>query len=195
MRKLLLHFTCALTLVGCSSRKLVAGDLLFHLSPQANAITSVTEGMIDHVAMVLNGDSVIEAVGRGVVVTHIDSLRNEQGCYLHARLKKKWLRQTDITATLTNARSYLGRRYDRLYLPTNEEIYCSELVQLSFVDREGKRLFTPIAMSFHDESGQITPYWQAFYKSHNMPVPEGEPGTNPNEMARRKQIKIIGKLK
>ena len=178
-----------LAAVSCQTQRLSTADLLFHVTPQANAITDVTPGMIDHVAIVLNGDSVIEAVGRGVVVTPIDSLRRQPGYYLIGRVKG-----VHRTASAAHARAYLGRPYDYLYLPDNEAIYCSELVQFSFVDKRGERLFVPIPMSFHDDTGQITDYWRRFYQERGMDVPEGQPGTNPGELSRRRQIRLVGRL-
>ena len=178
-----------LTVVSCQTHCLVTADLLFHVTPQSNAITDVTPGMVDHVAIVLNSDSVIEAVGRGVVITPIDSLRQQPGYYLIGRVKG-----VHRTLSIAHARTYCGRVYDYLYLPDNEAIYCSELVQFSFVDKHGKRLFEPIPMSFHDATGQITDYWKHFYKKYGMDVPEGQPGTNPGELSRRRQIRIIGRF-
>ncbi len=83
MRKL--YFLLLFTLVGCSP--LHTGDLLFHVVSQGNAITDVTPGMIDHVAIVMSPDSVIEAIGKGVKTTPIDSLRQQDGYYLMARVK------------------------------------------------------------------------------------------------------------
>lgn len=186
MRKL--YFLLLFTLVGCSP--LHTGDLLFHVASQGNAITDVTPGMIDHVAIVMSHDSVIEAVGKGVKTTPIDSLRQQDGYYLMARVKG-----ADSKQSLRNALQYLGRPYDRLYLPDNDAIYCSELVQLSFVDKHGKRLFSPIPMSFHDATGHITDYWIQFYAKHNMEVPEGELGTNPGELSQRREIRIKGRLR
>ena len=183
-----LYFLLLFTLVGCSP--LHTGDLLFHVVSQGNAITDVTPGMIDHVAIVMSPDSVIEAVGKGVKTTPIDSLRQQDGYYLMARVKG-----ADSKQSLRNALQYLGRPYDRLYLPENDAIYCSELVQFSFVDKHGKRLFAPIPMSFHDASGHITDYWIQFYAKHNMEVPEGELGTNPGELSQRREIRIKGRLR
>ena len=192
-RKLFTHASAIIVLclsaVSCQTHCLTTADLLFHVTPQSNAITDVTPGMIDHVAIVLNKDSVIEAVGRGVVITPIDSLRQQPGYYLIGRVKG-----VDRASSITHARTYLGRAYDYLYLPDNEAIYCSELVQFSFVDKHGNRLFEPIPMSFHDETGQITDYWRRFYKKRGMEVPEGQPGTNPGELSRRRQIRIVGQL-
>lgn len=170
-------------------KKLKCGDLLFHIVKESNAITDVTPGMIDHVAIYLGGDSVIEAVGRGVVITPLDSLCLQEGRYLVGRVGKL-CRKTSIK----NALTFLGRQYDRLYLPDNADIYCSELVQLSYVDKRGKPLFSTIPMSFHDKTGRITDYWIQFYAQYNMQVPEGLPGTNPGELSQRKSVKLLGLL-
>ena len=195
MKKLVLFLNAlaviilCLSTISCHTHRLTTADLLFHVTPQANAITDVTPGMIDHVAIVLNSNSVIEAVGRGVVITPIDSLRQQSGYYLIGRV-----RNVHRTWSVERARTYCGRPYDHFFLPDNEAIYCSELVQLSFVDKQGRCLFAPIPMSFHDDTGQITDYWRRFYAEHGMEVPEGRPGTNPGELSRRQQIRIIGRL-
>ena len=101
----------------------------------------------------------------------------------------------DAAQSVANARQYLGRKYDRLYLPDNEDIDCSELVQFSFIDTQGQRLFSSIPMSFHDASGRITDYWTNFYRQYNIAVPEGQPGTNPGELSQRKMVRIKGRLR
>ena len=185
----LIAVALCLSAISCQTQRLSTADLLFHVTPQSNAITDVTPGMIDHVAIVLHADSAIEAVGRGVVITPIDTLRQQPGYYLIGRVKG-----VHRPSSIAHARTYLGRPYDYLYLSNNEAIYCSELVQFSFVDKQGRRLFTPIPMSFHDATGQITDYWLNFYKDRGMDVPEGQPGTNPGELSQRPQIRIVGRL-
>ena len=182
-----LYFLLLFTLVGCSP--LHTGDLLFHVVSQGNAITDVTPGMIDHVAIVMSPDSVIEAVGKGVVITPLDSLFRQDGYYLAGRTS------TNKKTTIARSLTFLGRAYDYLYLPDNEEIYCSELVQCSYVDKKGNLLFSTIPMSFHDNTGNITSYWRDFYARHGMDVPEGEPGTNPAELSQRDNVKLLGRLK
>ncbi|MCH5307428.1 MAG: hypothetical protein J1E37_05055 [Prevotella sp.] len=177
-------------LLFTSCTTLHTGDLLFHVADKGNSITDVTPGMIDHVAIVFCRDSVIEAVGRGVTITPLDSLRSQQGYYIIGRVKG-----VDARCSVNNARQYLGRAYDYLYLADNDEIYCSELVQLSFVDKQRNRLFAPVPMSFHDASGQITPYWTQFYAQRGMQVPEGQPGTNPGELSCRHNVRLKGRLK
>ena len=166
------------------------GDLLFHVTKQSNAITDVTPGMIDHVAIYVGNKQVIEAIENGVTITPLIQLKKRgNGYYLIGNVIG-----ADYKKSVQNCFSYLGRKYDHLYLPDNDEIYCSELVELSFVDNNGNKIFSPIPMSFHDDNGQITPYWIQFYKLHRMEVPEGKPGTNPGELSRQENVKIMGRL-
>lgn len=182
---------CLLAALVSPAQQLRPGYLLFHVTQQENRITEVTPGMIDHVAIVLAADSVIEAIPRrGVVIRPVDSLRRQEGYYLVGRVK-----HADSKRTLQQAQRYLGRRYDYLFLPDNDDIYCSELVQLSFVDHKGRQLFDCIPMSFHDSTGRVTDYWTQFYARRGMTVPEGEPGTNPGELSKRKNVKLIGRLR
>ena len=176
-------------LVGCQSPQIRPADLLFHVSDTENAITAVTPAMIDHVAIVISRDSVIEAVGKGVVTTPLDSIRAQKGHYLVGRV-----RRADRRKSLENARLYLGRNYDWLYLPDNDAIYCSELVLLSFVDGRGQPIFKSVPMTFRDSTGQIPSHWLELYKRNGIAVPEGEAGSNPAELSQRKFVKIVGKL-
>lgn len=187
-KNILFLAVCCLAMVSCQTYR--AGDLLFHVASKGNAITDVTPGMIDHVAIVVSKDSVIEAVGCGVKTTPIDSLRRQEGYYLIGKVIG-----AERKASINQARQYIGRAYDPLFLKDNEDIYCSELVQFSFVDNQGKTIFTPIPMSFHDATGNITEYWKTFYEKRGLDVPEGEPGTNPSELSQRENVKITGRLR
>ena len=112
-RRWFVNLSCVVLLASCQS--LSTGDLLFHVVEKGNAITDVTPGMIDHVAIVISKDSVIEAVGAGVKTTPLDSLRQQEGYYQIGKV-----RGADPTLSVANARRFLGRPYDRLYLPDNE---------------------------------------------------------------------------
>lgn len=192
IRLLLLFMTLVVSACVSHSGKsedksLQPADLLFHVSDTTNEVTDVTSDMIDHVAIVLTTDTVIEAVSRGVVLTPIDSLRCQTGYYIIGKVTG-----VDIDATLQRARSFLGKPYDELFLPANDSIYCSELVQLAYVDAQGRLVFEPVPMSFHDSTGRVTDYWQAFYAARGMSVPEGWPGTNPAELSRRSIVRLTG---
>ena len=176
-------------LMGCGSLR--KGDLLFHVASKGNHITEVTPGMIDHVAICLGHDSVIEALPRqGVTTTPLHMvLSREEGYYIRGRV-----RGADGRRSTEQALRYLGLPYDSLYLEDNEAVYCSELVVMSLVDRRGRRLLQQVPMTFRDSTGQIGSYWQQFYSRQGMDVPEGAPGSNPSELSQRKRV-IIKKLK
>ena len=190
MKTLCLQVFAAILLASCMSPwPPRPADLLFHVAATENAITAVTPGMIDHVAIMISADSVIEAVGKGVVTTPLDSLRKQKGYYLYARV-----RHADRQRSIANARRFLGQPYDSLYLPDNEAVYCSELVLLSLVNKHGKPIFQPVPMTFRDSSGQIPSHWLELYERNGIAVPEGEAGSNPAELSQRKIVKIVGKL-
>ena len=174
------------------------GDLVFVLSESENAITAVTTGFdslpVDHVAIVhrIGGDNgplyLIEALPRnGAVLTPLDSLlKRTQGRVLTARVTG-----VDVQASVRHALQYVGRPYDFYYQPADSAIYCSELVQLSYVDSTGNAIFPTIAMTFCDRPGHIADYWQEHYRRAGLPVPEGAPGTNPGHQSRDPHVSIM----
>ena len=176
------------------------GDLLFCCTDTANAITAVTSGVedlpIDHVAVVhrIGGDDgvlyVIEAVKPVVRLTSIEAFLDENRTVLIGRIDDNF----DIKESVKHCLAMVGKPYDDLYLPGDSAIYCSELVQMNYVNLQGNLIFDAVPMSFHDETGQVTDYWQDFYRQRGMAVPEGTLGSNPGELSRRPQVAIIGKI-
>lgn len=196
---LLTALFCYLPLIGQVKGQLCDGDLLFCCTDTANAITAVTSGveglLIDHVGVVyrIGGDEapvfVIEAVKPAVCLTPIGDFLAENGTVLLGKVNV----DIDVEESVRRCLALVGKPYDDLYLPGDSAVYCSELVQLCYVNTSGELIFDTVPMSFHDESGKITDYWREFYGQRGMVVPEGEPGTNPGELSRRHQITIIGK--
>lgn len=174
------------------------GDLIFVQPFIGNDITRVTAAghamAADHVAIAhrLGGTDgplyVIEAIGTGVCLTPIDTFcnRNEQALLIAARCPG-----IDAKASVSNALHYVGRPYDKLYQEGDNELYCSELVQLCLTDTLGNHLLPTTAMTFRDEHGNIPSHWVNLYASHNLPVPEGKPGTNPTQLLHDKHIVIL----
>ena len=195
IQALLLSLVTALTVSGVVLQE---GDLLFCCADSSNAITDVTQGyhglLIDHVAVVhrIGGDDgllyVIEAKKPVVCLTPIDTFWNENpGGVLICRVNT----DVDIRQSVKRCLMRVGRPYDDLYLPGDSAVYCSELVQMNYVDSHGELVFEPVPMSFHDATGQVTEYWREFYAVRGMTVPEGAPGSNPGELSLRPQIKNI----
>ena len=200
---------------GCSSMSVSSledGDLLFVVNGNGNNITRVTYGVgglgIDHVAVFADGN-IIEAIPEyGVVESPLDSFLvrlTENETVLVGRVAG-----LDVRASVVNARMFLGKPYDDIFMPDDSAIYCSELVQKSFVFKSGRNkgarkvkdevgknckfVFGTIPMSFHDSTGNVTEFWTKFYAARGMAVPEGGPGTNPGQLSRDSNVEIMGKL-
>lgn len=182
------------------------GDLLFTVtapsgsSQHSKAITDVVNGYgeykINHVAIVCLQNAkhyALEAsMQHGVWLNPIEQFfeketKGNQTYIIQGRLKEPSLAKPAVQKAL----SYLGKPYDLLFSPTEDAIYCSELVQLAYKDEHGNALFEQQPMSFHDETGKITAYWENYYKQYNLPVPEGEPGSHPGGISRSQAITII----
>ena len=208
--------------LGCSDERvsvsdLRGGDLLFVVNGQGNNITDVTDGVdglgIDHIAVFSDGN-VIEAIPEyGVVENPLDSFLvrlSDRESVLVGRIEG-----LDVEESVTNARKFLGKPYDDIFMPSDSAIYCSELVQKSFVFKDGLKerdqnvkevdskatgsgtkhfVFGTIPMSFHDSTGRVTEFWTKFYSARGLAVPEGEPGTNPGQLSRDPNVKILGRL-
>lgn len=208
--------------LGCSDERvsvsdLRGGDLLFVVNGQGNNITDVTDGVdglgIDHIAVFSDGN-VVEAIPEyGVVENPLDSFLirlSDRESVLVGRIEG-----LDVEESVTNARKFLGKPYDDIFMPSDSAIYCSELVQKSFVFKDGLKerdqnvkevdskatgsgakhfVFGTIPMSFHDSTGNVTEFWAKFYSARGLAVPEGEPGTNPGQLSRDPNVKILGRL-
>ncbi len=198
----LLHIALLLTICAlCADAQdqVMEGDLLFAYSTTAGRAISdatvhdTTAPPIYHVAIAtwVNGKLyALEAIDEGVVLTPYDKFRERtlsKGGMLIGRLHDR----SGVDQSVSNALEHLGKPYDDLYMIDTQEIYCSELVQLSYVNGSGQRLFPLINMSFHDQQGHILDYWREHYAKRGMAVPEGALGTNPAQIARDPSVEIL----
>lgn len=194
---LLLSAVCvsAQRLEGIDLGSLCEGDLLFCAQEKGNNITDVTQGVggmkIDHVAIFHRQGGrtfALEAIHSGVGLTPTDSFMARREVVLAARLRDT----LGVARSVERALRFIGRPYDFNFMPDDSAFYCSELVQKCYRDSRGELVFKPIPMSFHDQSGRITPYWHDYYARQGLQVPEGEPGSNPGDLSRSAAICILG---
>lgn len=194
---LLLSAVCASAqrLEGIALGSLCEGDLLFCAQEKGNNITDVTQGVggmkIDHVAIFHRQGGrtfALEAIHSGVGLTPTDSFMARREVVLAARLRDT----LGVARSVERALGFIGRPYDFNFMPDDSAFYCSELVQKCYRDSRGELVFKPIPMSFHDQSGRITPYWHDYYARQGLQVPEGEPGSNPGDLSRSAAICILG---
>ena len=207
-----LSFLLIILLFGCKPNmdgfELKEGDLLFSVGTEGsdfisaiqNSTSDDLEVPYSHVGIVsIEGDkvSVIEAKpGDGVVVSTLadffrDAASADNKTYIAVGRLIPELQYT-IPNAIESALQNLRKEYDFLYDEGNDSFYCSELVRFSFVDSAGNYIFEPLSMSFKNkETGEIDSFWTELFKQHNLPVPEGEPGTNPADMAKSDRIEIV----
>lgn len=174
------------------------GDLIFEIASDSEMSSAIADATahsdslkFSHVGIILIDEStgalsVIEATGRyGVVVTPIDSFMNksEKGVIV-----KRLDIDYPVDRVIERAKSYLGRGYDWWYLPDNEEIYCSELVEKCYLMTDGTPIFPTIPMNFRDKNGEMPQFWTDLFNRLGKPIPEGVAGTNPTQISRHPHL-------
>ena len=169
-----------------------SGDLLF-VSDSTGMGQAVQEstGRYSHVAIVeRRGDSlyVIDA-------THTYGVaRRPLGQLLEEGMPVDVYRQKapfDTAALMARACEQIGKPYDNAFLPDNGALYCSELIYMVYLSRQGKPLFSTKPMNWRDADGNLPDYWVEHFRKLGMPVPEGVEGTNPADLARSSVLKYV----
>lgn len=197
--KFLLYIGIFFGLFACtrSGQPLRSGDLLFQVgceSAMSGAITAATgkecELKFTHVGIAVicgRADSVLEATSPGGVRMTALSEFLSKSAYSNGRPLVVAMRLKDtagIAAAVARARSFLGQPYDYSFRPDNGRLYCSELVWESFRTPCGAPLFPARPMNFRAADGSMPLFWTELFARLGEEIPEGVPGTNPNDMAR-----------
>lgn len=195
MRNIILS-SLAVLLVACHTHQDAFmpndGDLLFCVAESSNmseAIVKATASndamQFDHVALfayIEGAPMVIEASSKkGVCVRSWTDFLADAG---NGLVVKRINREADVKAAINRALSFVGQPYDWSYLPENGKMYCSELIYCSFIDANGNSLFQAKPMNFRDTDGNMPRFWIDLFNQLDEPIPEGIPGTNPNDMAK-----------
>ncbi len=88
----------------------------------------------------------------------------------------------EVKQYVEQAKGLLGEEYDLYFLPANGRHYCTELVYDMYVKADGSHVFECIPMNFKDSEGQMPSYWTRLFAQLGQPIPQDEPGTNPQQM-------------
>lgn len=187
MRNVFLLLTL-LAALACSPRGLRDGDLLFLSGDPGDFAAAVDASTgargFSHVGILDGagpGRHVLEATPENGVV------RTPLRVFLASAAACSAFRYPDAAAArraVATARTFIGRPYDFAFLPGTDALYCSELVYESFRAEDGRPLFHAVPMSFSDTTGRLLPFWISYYDSLGVAIPEGQPGTNPNDLSR-----------
>ena len=81
-----------------------------------------------------------------------------------------------------NAKAFLGEEYDAAFMADNGRHYCTELVYDSYI-RDGEHLFDTVPMNFRGPDGEFPRYWVELFDLIGYPIPQDQPGTNPQQMS------------
>lgn len=208
MKRTLIYIATLWAAFACtaSEPEIRTGDLLFEVgasSEMSGAITAATgdDSLLNftHVGIAIaceGADSVLEATSDGGVrMTSLDEfLKN--AARINDRPAVVAMRLSDTTgaaASVARARSFKGLPYDYSYRPDNGRFYCSELVWESYRTPDGERIFPARPMNFRAADGTMPAFWVELFERLGEPIPEGLPGTNPNDMARDPHLTEIGR--
>ena len=184
------------------------GDLLF----QVNEPSAMTDAIVEatardgapgfsHVAIYCEEQGegrVLEASGEGGVrcVTIEEFLRSSARIDGRPGVVVKRVKgevEFPVGQAIERARSHIGEPYDYSYRPGNGRMYCSELVYVSYLRADGTPLFTARPMNFRNAAGELPAFWAELFERLGEPVPEGVPGTNPNDMAAEPLLEEVGR--
>ena len=98
---------------------------------------------------------------------------------------------TGVAGFVKKARTFLGESYNSSFVPTPGAHYCTELIRDSYVPEGGSPLFDEAPMNFRAPDGSMTVYWEQMFALLEMEVPQGVPGTNPQDMSRSPLLKAV----
>ena len=161
------------------------GDLLFMSdeSEFSKAIIETTD-KFSHVGIYF--DNMIYHASRklGVAKQNLDE-------YLKEEKREVFIfRYPQIDAEIIKERAerYLGCEYNHSFYPDNGKFYCSQYIA------EILPIFDIVPMKFGDGEKEISDYWTKYYEELGVPVPVGQPGTNPGQLAKSEKLLYVGKL-
>lgn len=203
-RRNILLFCCLLVLVcSCSNRNEIRdGDLLFVTAEDyglSSAINRVTQTELKtyyvHVAIIrVNSDTVWvfdaspEEGTRKILLE--DFIDEQKSAVYRYRLKDKYT--GSIKSGWAMAEEMLGKPYNFSYVWNDTSHYCSEFIYRIFA---ADSVFELNPMTFIDpETGMFDDTWVAHYDSLGVPIPEGEPGCNPNGLAASDKLEFLGQF-
>ena len=130
---------------------------------------------------------VIEAVPEGGVERTLMGSHSHETYFIY-RVRHRYAARNAVVL----AWEHLGEPYDFYFQHDNGRMYCSELVWECCRKRDGSHLFSAQPMNFKSPDGTMPAYWVEWFTPLGVPIPQGEPGTNPNGLAQSKHLRFLG---
>ncbi len=191
------------------------GDLIFvgipadyHSDGMADAIVDATGNDGDSIRLIHVAIAEIDTLGQpwvidatlayGVDRHPLDTLFSQfrlegerQATFILKRLDRP---QDELEAFVEKAKSFCGEAYDQSFRPDNGRHYCTELVRDSYRPADGSYLFSEYPMNWKDADGEFPAYWVWLFDMLGEPIPQDEPGTNPQQMSAEPILRDAGFL-
>lgn len=206
MRYIIYIGICTLLLLsGCRRNTGVeTGDLIFQQNPPSEMAGAISEATghdkgedFTHVGIIIHtdtDDSVLEATSEGgVKLTPMEDFIGS-AAKIGGRPAVVVMRLKDtagVAQSVARARTKIGAAYDYSFRPDNGKFYCSELVEAHYRRPDGRAVFEKQPMNFRAPDGTMPRFWVDLFERLGEEIPEGVPGTNPNDMARSPQLKRL----
>lgn len=207
IKKSITSLICLAIFFSCTPA-LRSGDLLFVGIPAEYSLDddsmgsgiaeSTGEGAVNYIhtaILEVEGDSVwvIDAtIKRGVARYPLDSFLCDFTLKDGSLPRLEVMRIKKGPADLVdNAKRLIGEPYDVHFLPDNGARYCTELVRDSYLDSHGSPIFPAAPMNFLAPDGTMPLYWEQLFARLGEEVPQGVPGTNPQDMRKSPLLKPV----
>lgn len=180
------------------------GDLLFVTAGRSGLSAAIDDATgrqgtpgFDHVALVASapqGWEVLHADEKGSRRQSLSAFRQDaqakQRQIVVYRLRAP--QQAAIKDAVATARTMLGKPYNTSYVLNEDSYYCSDFIERAF---RRHHVFALQPMNFRNpQTGEISAHWVELYRGMGLDVPQGLPGTNPNDMAAATVLQRVGVL-
>ncbi len=190
-----------------ASPSLQSGDLLFVAAGTSHMEQAITDATAQHDSLQFSHCAILLILGKDTSALEATTARGVWLCpwrdFLAQAPKrngrpaiaiKRLVGFQNTAAALQRALSHLGEAYDWHYRHDNGAMYCSELLYDAYRDAVGNPIFPAIPMNFQNAKGEFPAFWIELFERLNDTIPQGEPGTNPNALARDPQLEEVLRL-
>lgn len=174
------------------------GDLAFRRAGDSDfsrAISSATakDGEEDfvHVGIIIVGKDYVTNVLEASPEEGVRLTPLEDFCAHGPVVVKRLTVEFPVEDCISRALGHMGEDYDWWYLPDNGKMYCSELVYEAYRFENEEPVFMAKPMNFRAPDGTMPDFWTELFRQLEMEVPEGLPGTNPNDMSADSRLTVV----
>ena len=186
------------------AESLRSGDLIFQVEGQSDFSKAISESTTLGDSLNFVHVGIIEVTENGINVIEASPEAGVRAIPLQSFLKdipEKQLKSSivvkrldiefPVETVIKKARSHIGEPYDWWYLPDNGKMYCSELVYESYINEDGSKIFKAKPMNFLSPDGSMPEFWVKLFEGLDCEIPQGEEGTNPNDLSADKKLKEV----